>query len=339
MTKKKNIIIMSGLIVLVIVVIIWYFFSEDTHFNNENDDGNTPGNLYNNGLFCQLDDKIYFSNLLDDGALYSMDADLSTFKKISNDKINYINASGHYIIYNRINNLKEHNKGSALEFINVGVYRINLNGKKIVRLDRTPAGSVHQYGNDVYYLHYDKNESYALYSIGLDGKNGKMLFEQAVSCAMITDWYIYYTGVLEDHNIYRLLRENNQQELVKEGNYSQVILQDSSLYCINNADNYSIVQMNLDGTSEKTIVNDRVITYNITQDGNYLFYQADGGDHNGVYCVNLSTGESSLIQAGDYQNLCLTKDYLFYNKLNSSEMYYVDLNNPTIAKAFIPEID
>ena len=339
MIKKKGILVILVLSLLVIIIGIFYYFDEKTYFNDENANGNTPGNLYNNGLFCQLDDKIYFSNLADDGTLYSMNSDMSSYKKLSNDKINFINASGHYLIYNRINNLKEHNKGSALEFVTVGVYRTKLNGKNVFRLDKTPAGTVHQFGNEVYYLHYDKEEEYTLNSIGIDGKNQKKLSEQAISCAMVTDEHVYYTGVLQDHNIYRLKRSSNQNELVKEGNYSQVIVQNSVMYCINNADNYSIVQMNMDGSSENTIVKDRVSTYNITNDGNYLFYQADGGDHNGVYCVNLSTGEQSLIQAGDYQNLCLTNDYLFFNAFNSSAMYYVHLTNPTKAKAFMPDID
>ncbi len=334
--KKKTGILILGIILPILLLYILYYRDVKLYYNDENADGNASGNLYNSGLFCQLDNKIYFSNLADNGALYSMNTDMSTYKKISDDKVNYINASGHYIIYNRINNKKERSSGSALEFINVGVYRINLNGNNIKRLDKAPAGTVHQFGNDIYYVRYDKHDAYTLYSVGLDGSNQKQVLNEAVSPAMMTDEYIYYTGVKQDHNIYRLSRSSFQKELIKEGNYSQVILQGSSMYCINNSDNYSIVQMNTDGTLEKKIVNDRVATYNITPDGNYLFYQADGGDHNGVYLVNLSTGETDLIQAGNYQNLCLTDDYLFFNRFDSTAMFYVELSNPTKASEFRP---
>ena len=339
MKKNKGVFIVIGIVLVIIVFCIIYYFSERTHYNDENADGSIPGNIYNNGLFCQLDDKIYFSNLADDGTLYSMDTDMTTYDKLCTDKVNFINACGKYIVYNRINNEKENGHGSALVFINVGVYRIHLDGQRMIRLDKSPSTSVHQYGNDIYYLRYGSDDAYSLYSVGLDGENGKQVLKEPVSSAMITDQYIYYTGVSQDHNIYRLLKTSNQKELIKEGSYSQVILQDSYMYCINNADNYSIVRMNLDGTSESTLVSDRVSTYNITADGNYLFYQADGGDHNGIYVVNLSTGESNLVQAGNYQNLCLTEDYLFFNEFDADSMYYVSLNNPTVARSFKPKIE
>ncbi len=339
MKKKKGVFIVIGIALVIIVFCIIYYFSEKTYYNDENVDGSTPGNIYNNGLFCQLDDTIYFSNLEDDGALYSMDTKMTTYSKLCTDKVNFINACGKYIVYNRINNKKEHSSGSALVFINVGVYRVHLNGKRMIRLDKSPSTSVHQYGNDIYYHCYDSDDAYSLYSVGLDGENRKQVLKEPVSNAMITNQYIYYTGVSQDHDIYRLSKTSNQKELVKEGNYSQVILKDSTMYCINNDDNYSIVRMNPDGTSESTLVNDRVSTYNITADGNYLFYQADGGDHNGVYVVNLLNGETNLVEAGDYQNLCLTEDYLFFNKFNADSMYYVSLSNPTVARSFKPKIE
>ena len=336
--RTKKTLITIGLVLLLTVLGIIFYLSEKTRYNDENADGNTPGNLYNNGLFCQLEDKIYFSNLADDGALYSMDTDLSTYKKLNPDKVNYINACGSYIIYNRNNNLKEVPSGSALDFSNVGVYRIKLNGHDIRKIDKSPSGMVHQYGNDVYYIRYHKEDGYSLYVANLNGDETRKLYDQAISCAMIDSQYIYFTGVTTDHSIYRLERTSGSKNLLKEGNYSQIILNNSSLYALNAADNYSIVKMNTDGTAEQTIVKDRVVTYNLTEDGKYLFYQVDATDHNGVYLKNLATGEQTLIQSGDYQNLCLTKDYLFFNTFDKDSMYYVELKNPTTSKAFLPEV-
>ena len=42
-----------------------------TLYNKEFVLGNSAGNLYNGGLFCKQEDTIYFSNMNDDGALYT----------------------------------------------------------------------------------------------------------------------------------------------------------------------------------------------------------------------------------------------------------------------------
>lgn len=336
---SKKILIAIGIVLIIAIAIILFYLSGKTKFNNEDADGNTAGNLYNNGLFCQYEDKIYFSNLADDGALYSIDTDLSSSTKLVEDKVNYINVSGKYIIYNRENNQKATSTGNALEFHRVGVYRVKLNGNGMRMLEEYPTSNVHQFGNDVYYLRYDESETFRLFTVRLDGEDLKEVYGEPISNAMITNQYIYYIGTTADHNIYRLSRTNFQKELVKEGNYGQVILQDSMLYAINNADNYALVKMSVDGTNESTIVNDRVSTYNLSKDGKYLFYQADGGDHNGVYYVNLLTGEKELIKEGNYADLCITDDYLFFHEFNSTSMYYVKLSNPTNAKSFMPEIE
>ena len=45
--------------------------------------GNTAGNLYNSGLFCEYDGTVYFSNAADNGALYSMNVDETEVKKLN----------------------------------------------------------------------------------------------------------------------------------------------------------------------------------------------------------------------------------------------------------------
>ena len=85
MQKRKTGAIKSNILLfLVVAVIIAVFvtakFSGRVVPNLEGAVGNTACNLYNNGLFCADDDKIYFSNLNDGGALYSMSKDLSDFE-------------------------------------------------------------------------------------------------------------------------------------------------------------------------------------------------------------------------------------------------------------------
>lgn len=66
-----------------IAVTVYMLFSQRVKMNEGYVTGNTAGNLYNGGLFCESEGVIYFSNLYDDGCLYSMLPDETDIKKLS----------------------------------------------------------------------------------------------------------------------------------------------------------------------------------------------------------------------------------------------------------------
>ena len=61
--------------------------------------GNTAGNLYNGGTFCEDDEYVYFSNAYDNGALYRMRPDESDMKKLVSTQVSSINSGGDYLYY------------------------------------------------------------------------------------------------------------------------------------------------------------------------------------------------------------------------------------------------
>ena len=66
---------------------ILYYSSGRTYLNDEELVGNTAGNIYNGGLFCERDGRIYFSNDNDDGSLYVMNSNSTNFKKLHTDRL------------------------------------------------------------------------------------------------------------------------------------------------------------------------------------------------------------------------------------------------------------
>ena len=71
----------------------------ETKMNQGYVNGNTAGNLYNGGLFCEYNGVIYFANPSDGGKLYSMDSNGNNLKKLTNDNATYINVDDNYIYY------------------------------------------------------------------------------------------------------------------------------------------------------------------------------------------------------------------------------------------------
>ena len=71
--KKLPVILTIGLIVIVASVFsVVYHYQNKTKYNESYVNGNTAGNLYNAGLFCESNGTVFFANPDDKYRLYSM---------------------------------------------------------------------------------------------------------------------------------------------------------------------------------------------------------------------------------------------------------------------------
>ena len=61
---KKVLKILIPLIIIAAIIggVVFYNYSNRTRWNDSYINGNTAGNLYNNGLFCEHNGTVYFSN-------------------------------------------------------------------------------------------------------------------------------------------------------------------------------------------------------------------------------------------------------------------------------------
>ena len=101
MSKKvRNIVISLSLISLLLLVgVAWVLLSERVKFNDGTAVGNTAGNLNNNGLFCEWNGTVFFSNPYDQGCLYSMSPNETNFQKLTTASVSSINADDNYVYY------------------------------------------------------------------------------------------------------------------------------------------------------------------------------------------------------------------------------------------------
>lgn len=113
MSKKMKWILPIAAVLLIIAIWLIHFFHTKTRFNDTYVNGNTAGNLYNGGMFCEYDGTVYFANPDDNYRLYSMSLNGDDVKKLSNDTATFINADEHYIYYAR-NNKAENSDFSFL---------------------------------------------------------------------------------------------------------------------------------------------------------------------------------------------------------------------------------
>ena len=90
-------------ILIIIAIVVSFLTREKVKYNEGYVNGNTAGNLYNGGMFCEHNGTIFFANPNDGNRLYSMDSNGENLKKLSNDVANFINADDNYVYYVRNN--------------------------------------------------------------------------------------------------------------------------------------------------------------------------------------------------------------------------------------------
>jgi len=333
--------LLTFLIVITILVVGGIFlYTYGRTFKNDDDEiGNTAGNIYNGGLFSEQDGNIYFSNGNDDGSLYVTDANLVDFKKISDDKAVYINVDENYIYYVRANNTRQDSYKNILLYNNTGIYRIHQNGSNIKSISYNPAAYLILKGNNLYYQKYDVEKGLFLHQNSTEGTDERLLIEEAVIPAIIIDDALYYAGLSQDHNFNQYDLSSYNGRTFYEGGFLYPTIHDGYLYYMNVEDNYKIYRMRFDGSSPEIVVNKRCATFNITNKGKFLYYQVDDSNSNGINRIYLETMEPEVLLAGNYKQIHVTENYVFFRDFDDTTTFVVEAEgNPKVATFTPPNL-
>lgn len=333
----RNTILIVLLVIIVIIVLILIGKRASVQlYDNPNTVGNTSGNLLNGGLFCESDDKIYFTNPAEDNALYSMDMDLSHLKKVCSDKVSYINAAGNYIFYTRRNDKKSTTGEGLLSLSTTGLFRITKDGKHLGKLYDEATQVANLSGNYVYYQHYDKDNGLQLYSAKIDGSSNERLSKEGVAPYVIENGQIYFTGQDQDHMIHTMNTNGSGKNVLFDGNCTSLMKAGEHLYYMDMNQNYALARINPENNEVQTLVNTRIATYNVDNSESSVYYQVDDGKDNGLYRLDLENNETEQLAAGNYNFLHLISNYLFYESYEGDTIYVMDLATET-SKEFDPK--
>ncbi|RKW32639.1 MAG: DUF5050 domain-containing protein [Lachnospiraceae bacterium] len=333
---KSNIIIVLVAVAFILVFVIAKF-SGRVIPNTEGAVGNSACNLYNGGLFCADDKRIYFSNLKDGGSLYSMSKDLSDFEYMQEDTAGYINNTSNYVVYSRLNYTRNDSVKHVLQFSYSGIYRVTKKGShSIGGIYSYDVGSVGLIGNEVYYQKHEKDGNMNLYRAGLDGKNDELLLEEKIVPGTLTSSKIYYAGAEDDHYIYSFDPDSKQKVVIYKGNCYQPALIGGNIYFISLSKNYNIAKIDEYGQNPTILVEEKCTFYNVTPDEQYVVYQIDDGKNNRLEMMNLSTFEKTVIKKGDYNGINIIDDKVFFREFGTDEVYYFSLYSPSQVETFNP---
>lgn len=318
MSKKMKWILPLAIGLLIIAVWLIHFFYTRTHLNDSYVNGNSAGNLYNGGMFCEYDGIVYFANPDDNYCLYSMSLDNGDVKKLSNDTATFINADEHYVYYAR-NNKAENSDFSFLRWNNNSLCRVNKkNGKQRVILDHEPSMYASLLGNYIYYLHYDTDTATTMYRVKIDGTEQEPVNDQPYYTCSTNGKYLYYNGLKNDHNIYSLNTETGSSSRLFDGDCWMSVVEGSTAYYMDCANNYRLTKVNLN-TKETTLLSDeRIDCFNIY--GDYIYYCRN--QEPALCRMRLDGSESEVIADGIYTDINITSRYVYFRRLNETNTVY-----------------
>ncbi len=323
-SRKKALILLVALIFIALIISVVRYQLTKTHFNEDFVNGNTAGNLYNAGLFCEKDGIIYFSNPSDNHKLYSMNSDGSDLTKLCDDTVSYINADEHYIYYVR-NNTSNDSAFSFLNWNNNSLCRIKRSGGEILALDDAPSLYASLVGNYIYYIHYDETEASTLYRVKIDGSDKKQISKFPILPCSTNGAYIYYSGVNENHNIYRMDTNSNSSASILDANTHNPIVTGNIAYYLDCDNDYALTKADLSTGETTVLVDERIDCFNVTN--SYIYYQRNDANSPALCRISTSGGESTEIIAGNYTDINVTSNYVYFYPYDNYDTCYCIATN------------
>jgi hypothetical protein len=310
--------------------------SSQVQYNDTYVNGNTAGNLYNAGLFCESNGTVFFANPDDDYRLYSMDLDGSNLKKLCNDTVMYINADSHYLYYVR-NNEKGTTSFGFFTFNNNSLCRMDRDGSNVIVLDQDPCIYATLIGNYVYYLHYDTETATTLYKVGIDGEDKKQVYSPYLFTCSTLGQYFYSSGSGSDSALYQYDTSNDQMSKIYDCTcYKPIVLSTDNVYYMDVDQDYALVHTNIQADNPVKLTSDSVDLYNVY--GSYIYYQRYSETDPALCMIKNDGSEYRIIARGNYSAINVTSYYIYVTDFETKQVYFTSTSNPGSLQEFHPGV-
>ncbi len=336
MNKVKTFLILFIILVLMGGLLFLSYIFNKIPENPAGTVGNTGGNLYNNGLFCENEGQVFFANPYDENTLYVMNADESEVRKLTTVGVKSINAAGKYVYYYQ----DSIGTGAGLGYTvkTTGMYRTTKDGKHAECLKREPLLTMNLIDSDIYYQHFNNEGGLNLDRISIDKSSESTALNGIMSPASALDSVIYYAHPEEGFMLYSYdTRTGMNSMLWAHKVYNPIYHTDGYIYFMDVENNYQIHRYNPFTGEDQTLTYDRAESYNVL--GNYIYYQKFSESDPALMRMQTDGSNAEIVAFGNFANINMTSNYVYYTEYGStSPVYHQSLwgaVNPTI---FSPQI-
>ncbi len=335
--NKRNILFLFVLSAIIVALGVARYILTRVPDNPAGTVGNTPGNLYNLGMVCEYDGKVYFHNYNDKGTLYRMNPNETEVKKVIDESVAYINAAGNYLYYYQNH---DNNEGADLSFLsrNLGIYRSTLAGKGTVCLQKAPVTSVVLIDNDVFYQYFDDIYALTLYKKHIDNSKEIQLTNEPVYPVCAANSTIYYAGQKNDHNLYAYDIKTDTSRKLFDCNISNPVVSGGYVYYMNNEENFTLCRRSLNGGDEEVLTDDRVDCFNVVNN-TWIYYQKNSRTEPALKRMSLDGGNNEIIMYGNFTEINSSSMYVYFRPFdNDTTVYHQLVNAPANPQLFSPVV-
>ena len=341
MGNKKKIIIISVIAVLIalgIGLIVYNSISSRLRYNKDGDVGNTTGNLYNGGYFCEYKGYVYFSNKADSDSLYRMKSDGTKLEKLHSDRVSYIQVINDYIYYVRMN---ETSAEVVLRGQPYGIFRLEIGDNKAEQIYNGVVLSMRMLGNYLYFQSYiEKNEDkLQLKKIKIDGTGLETISDEDYEPICVNGEDIYFIEVKDSHNLMRMDTTDDRIVTAAEGNYYMPTFINGFMYFIDLEAGMKLTRVNL-STDEYVVLDEgKCINYNVSEENNVIYYQLENEDGHKLCRMALDGENKVVVTEGDCKNIHITKNYTYFYKITGISVDDVTLYRAKTNGSSIQEVN
>lgn len=316
MNKKKLGFIVGAILVISLAFGIYFLFNNRMPPNPAGTVGNTAGNLYNSGLFCEQDGVVYFSNIADNGSLYSMNVDETNVTKLNNLRTQNILAAGDYLYYFQRGSAQNSQFGNALSTKSFN--RCELDGKNITSMSRDVVLSAQLVDNSIYML-TTSEEGPVFSKMKIDKSDSAILANAEINPACAESGIIYYNNNENNHNLLSWNTSSDTSQTIWENSIWNPFLYGDYVYYMDVEGNYRLCRYHLLNKEVEVLTDDRVDCFNIGQ--GYIYYQKNGTDAQ-LKCMELDGANPQVIADGNYTNINMTSRYVYFQDFFNETVWF-----------------
>lgn len=334
MSKSSKTIIASALLILIFGFLFVYSTIKGNSIKIPDDQvGNTAGNIYNEGLFAEYGDKIYFSNPYDSGKLYSMNSDHTGAKKLSDQRASYINATEKYIFFAGRNTDTSSGFGTILKKPNLCI--VTVDGKKESILSQQPSQSMLLVGNTLYFQHYTQKGGENFCSMDVNKRKIEERLDYLINPACYVNGSFYFNGLYKDHNLYSYSPSSDSVSTVWTGDAWNPIYDGSYVYYMDVQNNYRLCRYSPSANTIEVLAKERVEFFNYYN--GVIFYQVNSVNNPRLMRMNSDGSNTELVAEGLFNAVNITSKYTYFSTYpEGSPVYYTPTFSPVNVQDFIP---
>lgn len=343
-TTLRRITAILVIVMIIVLLVVVKKLSERTKEIPENPAdaiGNTAGNLYNGGAFCEYEGTIYFSNAYDNGALYAMDPDRTNLRRLVSGSASYINAAGGYIYYFSATTSDQTGLGYVRN--GRGVYRVDVKGKDNILLEKLSTDGLLLLGNNICYTNFaegdpdDGNAVVSVDRVSIDGKTTAQLIISHPKLGATFRDGLCYAGTGSDHCVYTLDPASGTETRIADLNCYLPIPQGAYIYYLDLSDDYHLKVYSMADDSVTELVSERIDTYNLY--GDIIYYQTvdeNGADGYALKRIRADGSGNELVHPGVHTDIQITSDYVYFREFGNDLPVYC---TPTFGAVSVSTFD